>query len=125
MNWRFRPGDRVLFRGRDTFAGNIVLDASDRGTRGEKVVIGSYGKGRAIIDAGDGDGLAADGCDHLAISDLILRGSGRKGGNNGSGILLTNACDIEIDRVEVSGFRLDGIGVDGVRKSANYSCPCS
>lgn len=112
-----QPGDRVLFRGGDTFVGNIALDANDRGAEGEKLLISSYGRGRATIDARDGHGLAADGCDHLAISDLILRGSGRKSGSNGSGILLTNGDDIEIDRVEVSGFRLDGVCVVGVRKT--------
>lgn len=112
-----QPGDRILLRGGDTFKGSIELDPSDRGAEEEKVVISSYGEGRAIIDAGNGHGLVADGCDHLAISNLVFCGSGRNNGSDGTGVLLKNGYDLEVDHLEVSGFRLDGIGVDGVRKA--------
>lgn len=109
-----QQGDRVLFHGGDTLQGNLVLDKSDSGVEGRRIVISSYGKGRAIIDAGDGHGIVADACDHLSIAELVLRGSGRKNGNDGSGIWLTNSSDLEVDQVEVTGFRLSGVSVDGV-----------
>lgn len=109
-----QPGDRILFRGGDTFSGNLILDNSDSGMEGKSVVISSYGKGRAIIDAGTGYGLAADACDHLVVSRLVFHGSGREHGNDGSGIWLTNASKLEVDEVEVAGFRLSGVSVDGV-----------
>ncbi len=109
------PGDRVLFEGGQTFAGAITLDAQDSGVQGRRVEIGSYGTGRATIDGRTGSGLIAAQCDHLIIRNLRLVGSGRKNGNNGSGVKLNGGVALEVDQIEVSGFRLNGVSIPGVR----------
>ena len=111
------PGDRVMFRAGDTFEGTPLFTKEDSGNNQQLVVIGSYGSGRATIDAGHGNGLVSDDCNDLTIQELILRGSGRGDGSNGSGILLKGGSHLKVDRVEVSGFRRCGVAINGVSKT--------
>lgn len=111
------PGDRVLFEGGQTFAGTIRLGAEDSGSAEARVIISSYGEGRATISAGEGAGLVARGCDYLTIRDLRFVGSGRKEGNTENGIHVVGGEGLEVDRVEVSGFRETGVLVSGVRNA--------
>ena len=114
-NTDFMPGDNVLFEGGNIFAGTINLDKDDSGSSNKQVVITSYGTGRAIIDGGNGTGLIADGCNHLTVRDLNFRGSGRKDGNNENGVHLIDLSSAEINNVDVSGFRSNGILGSGIR----------
>jgi len=111
----FEPGDRVLFEGGKTFAGTITLDKNDSGTSTKKVIVTSYGTGRAIINGGNDSGLTAKGCDYLIIKNLNFVGSGRKVGNTKGGLLISDANGAEIDHVEVSGFQKSGLRAGGVR----------
>jgi hypothetical protein len=112
-----RPGDRVLFAGGERFAGTIRLDAKDSGTAQHKVVVTSYGRGRATIEAGNGAGLVAQGCSHLTVSNLNFAGAGRKKGNTENGVRLSDGKDLEVEAVDVSGFREVGLLVTGVRQA--------
>ncbi|MBI1925595.1 right-handed parallel beta-helix repeat-containing protein [Candidatus Poribacteria bacterium] len=105
----FRPGDRILFAGGQTFPGTIRLDKESSSTNAQKIVVGSYGTGRAVIDGENDSALVADGCEHLIIANLNCLGSGRKGGNTADGIKLLRTKDVTIDQVEVSGFRGSGV----------------
>jgi len=109
------PGDRVQFRSGQRFTGTILLDNGDSGTSGRKLVLTSYGKGRAIIDGGNGNALRAGGCDHLVVKELSFAGSGRKDGNTEDGVLVVESQGAMIDGIEVSGFRGSGLRLDGVR----------
>ncbi len=111
----FRPGDRILFEGGKTFAGTLELKRSACGAAGNEVVVTSRGSHRAIIDGGPAPAVLVDGCNHLAIRNLTLRGAGRKTGSTGSGLIVTGAEAVEIDRVEVFGFRRSGVELSGVR----------
>jgi len=46
---QLRPGDRVLFEAGRRFAGNLRLTEEDAGTAEARVVIGSFGDGRATL----------------------------------------------------------------------------
>jgi hypothetical protein len=115
-----RPGDRILFEGGAVFAGNLVLSAEDAGTPGRPVTIGSYGKGRARLDAGAGSALLADGVGGLIVENLQVSGAGF-GANTGSGIRVIHTRPagrrlffIRIRNVEASGFGRAGIFVGGL-----------
>ncbi len=114
-NTDFKPGDNVLFEGSKIFAGTINLDKNDSGAGNKKVVITSYGTGRAIIDGGNGTGLISEGCNHLIVKNLNFRGSGRKTGNTGNGVHFIDLSGAEIDDVDVNGFRSNGILGRGIR----------
>ena len=110
----FAPGDNVLFEGGKTFAGTITLDKNDSGTGNNKLVVSSYGAGRAIIKGGNDSGLIAEECNYLTIKNLNFLGSGRKDGNTKGGVLISDGEGAEIDHVEVSGFQKSGLSAGGV-----------
>jgi hypothetical protein len=105
----------VLFEGGKTFAGTISLDKNDSGTSDHKLVIASYGAGRATIDGGNGSGLVAGGCSNLVVRNLNFVGTGRKVGNTGNGVYVFDSHSAEIDDVDVSGFRNNGVLGKGIR----------
>lgn len=68
------PGDKLLFRGGDTFTGNLIVNAS--GTSSAPISIGSYGTGQATINAGTGHGVSLTNTGHISVDSLALVGSG-------------------------------------------------
>ncbi|MEN6428001.1 MAG: right-handed parallel beta-helix repeat-containing protein [Phycisphaerales bacterium] len=106
----FAPGDRVLFQGGAKFTGTIMLDQDD-----ERLTVTSYGEGRAVVDGGNGSALKANACDGLVVKDLTFVGSGRKGGNAADGVVLLGSQGVEVDQVDVRGFRGSGLRLDGVQ----------
>lgn len=109
-----RPGDRILLEGGATFAGPLELNSKDAGSPSVKIVVTSYGTGRATIDGGNGRAISIDGSSHMAIRELRLRGAGRKTGSTSSGLAAANAKNVEADHLEVFGFRKSGVEFDGV-----------
>ncbi len=111
----FEPGDCVYFEGGQRFAGTVELGPEDNGAVDRKLILTSYGQGQATIDGAKGSGLKANGCSHLVLRNLHFVGSGRKTGNAEDGVYLLDCQDVEIDRIDVSGFRTSGLRLDGVR----------
>jgi hypothetical protein len=111
------PGTRVLFEGGKVYKGTIRLTNEDKGTYNKRISISSYGKGRAIIDGKESSGLIAEDCDYLTISDLIVKGSGRKTGNITDGILFSECDSIEVNNVEIFGFQHSGLHVHKSRNA--------
>ena len=109
------PGDSVWFQANQTFKGNLTLSGVDTDAVDKPITFGSYGDGRATIDAGTGAGFFAKNRGGVQIVDLNFVGAGTEQ-NNSSGIWLVNSLSahkklthICIDRVEVSGFKHAGI----------------
>jgi len=107
----FSAGDSLLFRAGDEYSGKIILDSDDSGTLENRVVISSYGSGKATINGEDGAGCYAEACSFLTLTNLILYGAGRKTGNTSDGILLMNVKGAELTNLEVYGFQHSGIHV--------------
>lgn len=105
----FAPGDKLLLASGQTHAGTLTLPADVAGTAEAPVVIASSAEAHAVLDAGTGSGIYLEGCAHVRIERLTLKGCGRKDGSDGSGIELLSTRHVHVDRVEVSGFRLRGI----------------
>jgi hypothetical protein len=112
----FEPGDRLLFRGGQTFSGNLRLGAEDAGLATNPVNVGSYGSGRATISAGTGTGVRIYNAGGIEVSSLAVRGAGRTAGNTVSGVLIytdrggaTKFAHIRVANVEVSGFGDAGV----------------
>ncbi|MGE5647606.1 MAG: right-handed parallel beta-helix repeat-containing protein [Acidobacteriota bacterium] len=105
---QLRAGDRILFEGGQTFPGTLRIGASG-------VSVSSYGWGRATIDGGNGGAIRIEGCSRVAVHNVKLAGSGRKSGNTESGLTVSRASDIDIEEVEVTGFRSSGIAISGSR----------
>lgn len=122
---RLAPGDRVLLRGGEVFAGTLVFD-DERGTPARPITVVSYGPGRATIDAGAGTAIRVHNAGGFRMANLRLAGSGRTT-NRGSGIEFANDLIggvklpfVRIDRVEASGFGRYGVLVDGNRGKSGF-----
>ena len=98
----FRPGDRLLFRGGDAFDGSLVIRVEGAAVAATPVVVGSYGTGKAVVHAGEGDGIVCKDTGGLIIRDLVLTGKGANL-NRGNGVSVLNTLP--------GGKRLDFVRV--------------
>ena len=123
------PGDSVRFHATQTFVGNLHLaKVKQRQTDEARVVtIGSYGSGRATIDAGSGAGFIAKNRGGVHLINLNFVGAGASK-NNASGILIVNTLprsakleDIRIHRVDVRGFKYAGISIVAQPTDSSWS----
>jgi hypothetical protein len=116
---RFSPGDRVLLEGGQTFEGNFTLDEGSRTDPAAPILIGSYGRGRALIKAAKGTAIQVRNVGGIVIRDLKLEGESA-GTNQGFGVEVVNERGaarldlIRLENLEVSNFRWAGIYVGGV-----------
>jgi hypothetical protein len=118
-----KPGDSILLESGSVFKGTLHLTSYDNGSTEQPVVITSYGKEKAIIDAGDSNGVLAANTSNLIISSVIVKGNGVDQ-NKGSGIhFFSNDTmhapqNIIINDCDVSGFYTYGIAI-GCAEQAN------
>jgi hypothetical protein len=113
------PGTCVLFRGGATFDGGLYLPAADAGSDAHRVVIGSYGAGRATISSGTGIGIFVYDTAGVTVRDLVITGNGYDA-NSSSGIFFyndlpgaTRLTGITVSSVDVSGYGESGIAIGG------------
>jgi len=123
----FNPGDSVLFKGGEIFTGNLLLNDKDLGTIDKPVTITSFGNNKAIIKAGNGWGIKAVNAQGVAVTNVIVVGSGAFI-NKGSGIAFINNLPgniklpfMRINNVEVNGFGFWGILVDGNNRKSGFN----
>jgi hypothetical protein len=124
----FQPGDRILFQGGASFAGNLAFDTGDLGTAAAPITVGSYGSGRATVEAGAGTGISVVDAGDFRIEGLTILGSGFFS-NAGDGIRFANDSAVaplngfRISNVDVSGFGHVGIHFVGLEDdvSVTYS----
>jgi hypothetical protein len=105
----FSPGDRILFRGGDTFHGTLTLVAEDSGEPGARLLLSSYGEGKALILGKEKEGLVADSCHFLTVEHLSFKGMGRKSGNRADGVLIRDSDSVSIHDLEIFGFQHSGL----------------
>jgi hypothetical protein len=120
-----KPGDKILFEGGETLTGALQFDLEDSGTPENPVTITSYGEGRATISSGSETGLLATNTSGIIVKDLNFSGTSLDIDSKSSGILFYTDLDsvkpeyIRIENVEVSGYRWDGISIQGDRDMGN------
>jgi hypothetical protein len=109
----FAAGDRLLLEGGVHHDGSIQL--GPHSSAGD-IEIGSYGKGRAILDAGNGPGIVIENLSGVKISALEIRGSGQES-NTADGILIVSHVDpIPQNTIHYAGFVIDDVEVHGFKK---------
>ncbi|MFD3579752.1 right-handed parallel beta-helix repeat-containing protein [Streptomyces sp. NPDC058644] len=119
------PGDRLLLEGGARFTGTITLGSTEAGRADRPVVIGSYGEGRATVEAEGSPGISVHNTAGVRIRDLTVTGDraayARDGGINlyadrpGGGKLNR----VSVSDVTVSGFQV-GIAVGGIEKGNGF-----
>jgi Secretion system C-terminal sorting domain/Right handed beta helix region len=113
------PGDKIYFKGGDTFEGNILLDSKDANDTFNPVLFTSYGTGRATIHTSGTyvNGFKASNTQGISIVNLNFKGDGNDFvEETNSGILFestltgsTKLSTFEVRNVEVSKFAYAGI----------------
>lgn len=111
-------GASVLFNGGSTFTGQLTLvEGKHFGSSGLATTFGSYGTGKATIQAGvnSDNGVSALNPHHVTIQDLILVGTGSTV-STGTGCALTNdqlgstkLAGVSLLRLDISAYGVDGI----------------
>ncbi|TFH22338.1 MAG: hypothetical protein E4H10_13950, partial [Bacteroidia bacterium] len=81
----FSPGDTIYFRSGDEFTGTLNLNSGDAGAGEQRLVITSYGQGKARINGLTNAAVSADSCYFFTLENLEIYGSGRKSGNTSDG----------------------------------------
>ncbi len=116
---KFAAGDNILFKGGNTFTGNLYFDSASMGTSALPITISSYGRGRATIQAGTGSGFFAYNTAGYMLKNINFVGAGREV-NTDDGIIFYNDLPgdikldyVHIDSVEVSEFGGVGISIVG------------
>lgn len=121
----FSAGDSILFEGGSTVTtGSEFYIQTDRttSTAANPIVVGSYGTGRATVQAngcdflmvwGPGTGQSSLG---IRVENLNILGDGTpaSGPSNTHGILVWNSSAQDIDMVEVIDCDISGFAGDGV-----------
>ncbi len=120
---RLRPGDRLLLRGGHAYQGYLVIGKSDSGTSARRVLISSYGHGRATIWSSTSGVVAWDAA-NVTISDLVIVGrhamrAATAGIQVYSDLRRGRLPHVVIERVDVSGFGY-GIAIGGSHNGAGF-----
>jgi len=113
----FAPGDKVLFAGGQVFEGTLYVGRQSNGTKDRPIVIGSFGRGRATLQGGSGDGVVLTDCAFVTVRELKIVGCGRKNGSDGAGVRMIRTQGVDLNAIEVSGFRLAGVATGGDRNT--------
>lgn len=106
---QLHAGDTVYLEGGQTFSGIIQIDSLDNGIENNPIVITSSGNGKAIIDGGNGTALSIYRTKYITISNLTIKGAGRKQGNTKDGVIINKCTDIIVDSIDVKGFQKSGL----------------
>lgn len=103
------PGDAVYFHGGDIFKGTVFFDSSKSGTATLPIMVGSYGKGMAVISSGNSTAITIYKSNNIQIANLKCIGSGRKNGNTKEGVIVMESKNVIVDRIDISGFQKAGL----------------
>ncbi len=131
-------GDHVYLQGKFNVPVGLSLTSQDAGTAKNPVVITSYGKSPATINAGDSFGLKATNVGGIDVSNLRVVGSGHADGggsshdasglysnqNDGIGFYADQGVKqnhIRIDKVYVAGFGQNGITIHGENGKSGFN----
>jgi hypothetical protein len=123
---RFRPGDRLLLRGGDRFAGQLRFGPHDAGNPRKPVTIGSYGHGHATIIGSARSAIVVVDTAGVDIGSLTLVGR-RASGSGSAGIQLYSdrpaghrLRHVVIRNVDASGFET-GISMGALNPGAGFA----
>lgn len=106
-----QSGDKIFFAGGEIFEGTLTIDSIKTGINNDPVMISSYGNGSAIIQSKDTVGLIIHQTSGIVVSKLTFKGSGRKDGNKTRGLVISDAQNIKLDSIDVSGYQKAGVHV--------------
>jgi len=106
------PGDTLLLRGGARFTGSLLLDRTHTGSSATPVKIGSFGSGRAIIQAQAAPAVYVHNTAGIEIRDLVAIGG--EAAYTGCGGIV---CYNDLPDTMAGGRRLEHLVIAGVEAS--------
>ncbi len=112
------PGDRLLIRAGASYRGPLVLGPEDAGDAEAPVRVGSYGEGRARIEAAGTAGVLLHNTAGVEIRDLEITGDAAAYADSGGIKMYSDLAGggklehVVVSGVEVSGFN-NGVEIGG------------
>jgi hypothetical protein len=103
-NLELKDGDSLIFRAKELFYGTLLLENIKA-----KILITSYGKGRAIFNGEYKEAISLKNCANIKLENLNLVGNGRKEGNTTNGLELVNSLNIIVNKLTIRGFQKVGL----------------
>jgi hypothetical protein len=111
LNLRLKKGFAdIYFAGGQTFDGTLEL-TEIQGPDTHPVKISSWGEGRAVINGGNAEAILVRKCQNIWISDIDIRGNGRKNGNLTNGLSISHSSKCMIENLKAAGFQKSGVDV--------------
>jgi hypothetical protein len=116
------PGSTILFQGGQTFQGSIYFNNLDANDVANKVVLSSYGTGKAIINSGAAAGFYAYNTKGFTLSDLIFTGAGMSS-NNTDGIMLYTDLpgNVKLEGITIKNVDVHNYGKVGISIGSGYN----
>jgi hypothetical protein len=120
------PGEHLWLQGGARFTGRLLLDRQDGGDPARPVRIGSFGQGRAVIEAPDDAAVVVLDAAGVQVRDLVLTGDPAGIRRGSAGVrLFAEARDagvlehVHVEGIEASGFDI-GIELGASEPGAGF-----
>ncbi len=107
----FQAGDTIYLAGGQTFEGTVVFRNLEGMPDDGVITITSAGRKRAIVNGAAKGAFVIENSTHVKVSNLTVKGDGRKTGNRSNGIYLALSEGVTIADVDVNGFLYSGIHI--------------
>jgi Right handed beta helix region len=103
-----KKAENVYFLAGQIFDGTLVLNGI-KGTDKDPIKITSCGDSRAVINGGNTEAIQIENCQNILITDLNIKGNGRKNGNKTNGLSIAHSRNCKIENINSTGFQKSGV----------------
>ncbi|HUV00552.1 MAG TPA: right-handed parallel beta-helix repeat-containing protein [Bacteroidales bacterium] len=100
--------DNVYISGGQIYDGTLIIRNRSAGEE-DPVSVSSVGEERAVINGGDGEAIRIENCRNIRVSNIDIKGNGRKTGNISNGFSLVNSVNCIIEYIIAEDFRKSGV----------------
>ena len=98
----------IFLAGGQIYGGTLVLKGFNNNNP-DPVKISSWGDGKAVINGGNAEAIKIENCQNIWISDLNIKGNGRKDGSRTNGLSISHSRNCKIENVTAAGFQKSGV----------------
>jgi hypothetical protein len=106
--------NNVYISGGQIYEGTLTIRNAS-GNDSDPVCVSSTGKERAMINGGNREAIRIENCRNIRVSNIDIRGSGRKTGNVTNGFSIVNSVCCVIEYIKAEGFQKSGIDLYNCR----------
>jgi len=108
--------ENIFLAGGQVYDGTLALKGYN-GNNPDQVKISSWGGGKAVINGGNAEAIKIENCQNIWITDLELKGNGRKNGNRTNGLSISHSKNCKIENVTATGFQKSGVDLNDCSES--------